>query len=193
MQRVFMKSIVGLGLLALSVGSTTAAVLTGPVVNPANGNSYYLLDQSSWTAARAEAVSLGGDLVTINDAAENAWVFAQFGAFGGVDRNLWIGLNDVAVEGTFVWSNGEPVTFTNWSPGEPNNSFNGATEQYVHMWAANQNFSRPEGRWNDFVNDPSPGAAGAPSRFFGVVEVVPEPATLASVFALSALLLRRRN
>ena len=37
---------------------------------------------------------------------------------------LWIGLNDVATEGTFGWVSGEPVAFTNWAQGSPNNNWN---------------------------------------------------------------------
>ena len=50
----------------------------------------------------------------------------------------WIGLNDRSVEGTFVWSNGEAVTYTNWTAGEPNNSGN---EDCAHIWSS--------GTWND--------------------------------------------
>ena len=37
------------------------------------------------------------------------------------DVQCWIGLNDVATEGTFVWTDGTPLDVTtNWAPGEPN-------------------------------------------------------------------------
>ena len=42
-----------------------ASPVVGPITNPANGHDYYLLEASTWTAAEAEAVSLGGHLVTI--------------------------------------------------------------------------------------------------------------------------------
>ena len=36
-------------------------------------------------------------------------------------EELWIGINDISKEGVFVYeSNSEPVTWTNWGPGEPN-------------------------------------------------------------------------
>ena len=31
----------------------------------------------------------------------------------------WIGMNDWASMGDFVWSDGEPVGYDNWNPGEP--------------------------------------------------------------------------
>ena len=30
----------------------------------------------------------------MDDAAENGWIYTTFGHFGGVNRNLWIGLHD---------------------------------------------------------------------------------------------------
>src|SRR5262249_40334344 len=70
------------------------SILAGPIQNPANNHDYYLLDQSNWTDAEAEAITLGGHLATINDAAENAFVVASFSEFQNVHRSLWIGLTD---------------------------------------------------------------------------------------------------
>src|SRR5829696_828056 len=60
-----------------------------------------------------------------------------------VEDGVYIGLNDEAIEGTFVWSNGEQVTYTNWYGGEPNNAF--GIEDHVEMlpW---------DGTWNDMTN-----------------------------------------
>jgi len=91
------------------------AVLLGPVIIPGNGNAYYLLSQNNWTGSEAEAVSLRGHLVTINNAAEDAWVSTTFSDYGGINRALWIGLNDAAVEGTFQWISGEPVGYLNFA------------------------------------------------------------------------------
>src|SRR5262249_40507834 len=46
------------------------STLAGPIRNPATGHDYYLLTESSWTDAEAQAVALGGHLVTINNAEE---------------------------------------------------------------------------------------------------------------------------
>lgn len=137
----------------------------------------------TWTAAEAEAQSLGGHLVAVNDALENAFLVSAFGGFAGnaTDR-YWIGLNDVDTEGAFVWSNGDAATYTNWAGGEPNNLGN---EDYVVInWSAN-------GNWNDC---PNTGCSG----HFGIIEVVgvPEPAPVAMAgLALLAIagLRRRRN
>ena len=105
-----------------TVPGARAAVLAGPLTNAANARTYYLLSANTWTASEAEAIGLGGHLVTINDAAENQWVLNTFFPLTGVPyASLWIGLNDAATEGQFVWASGEPVTFTYWYPGQPNN------------------------------------------------------------------------
>jgi hypothetical protein len=69
------------------------------VTNSANGHVYYLLPQSTWSASEADAQALGGHLVTINDQAEQQWVFSTFGSYGGTDKSLWIGLREFAPEG----------------------------------------------------------------------------------------------
>ena len=69
-----------------------------------------------WPDAEAWATKLGGHLVTINDQAEETWLEATF------PGPHWIGLNDVAQEGNWVWSSGEQITFTKWIPEQPDNA-----------------------------------------------------------------------
>lgn len=134
-------------------GSGTMTVDAVPpladVTNPVNGHRYVAVTGTTWTASEAFAVQLGGHLVSIGDQAENDFVLANFGSLGGVDRRLWIGFNDQAVEGTWAWSDGSPASYTNWNAGEPNNS-NGV-EDYAEMLGSN-------GRWND-LNDAGAGYA----------------------------------
>lgn len=100
-----------------------------------SGHNYDVVT-GDWYTAEANAVALGGHLVTFNDAAEEIWAKATFG-----NANFWIGINDIAVEGSWVWTSGEPVTYTNWSGGEPNNYGN---EDWVVMnWGYG---------WNDWCS-----------------------------------------
>lgn len=142
-----------------------ADILAGPITNPANGHVYYLLTQNTWTASEAEARTLGGHLVTINDAAENQWVFTTFSSFGDTNRNLWIGLTDTQQSGQFVWASGEAVTYQNWSPTEPN--FIGQ-EHYVSMYPSGLPGGRVAGAWNNYY-DASELASFGPLH--GVVEI----------------------
>src|SRR6185295_16590950 len=87
---------------------------------------------------------LGGHLATVRNAAENQWIYSQFSRFGGLSRGLWIGLNDAASEGTFVWVSGEAESFRNWGAGEPVNQ-NGL-DDYVHLFWPSEG---RESRWND--------------------------------------------
>ena len=84
------------------------------------GDRVYLRTSSAltWQAAQAEAQQLGGNLVTINDAAEEDWLQLVFGS----DQGYWIGISDAAQEGTFTWASGETVDYVNWAPGEPSDS-----------------------------------------------------------------------
>jgi probable HAF family extracellular repeat protein len=109
--------------------------------NPANRHTYMLLPASKWTQAEQSANSLGGHLVTINNEEENGWVWESF---GGMSRRPWIGLSDAAREGVYVWSSGQPVTYTNWGTAQPS----GPGEDYVEI-----GYDGP--KWNDAGDTPS--------------------------------------
>jgi len=115
-----------------------------------NGKFYLLSNAATWKEAQAQAVSLGGNLVTVNDAAENQFLVNTFGGTEG----LWIGLTDEVTEGTFKWANGEAVTYTNWAPGEPNNG--GGDQDYAFI-----NFVNP-GQWDDIAGG---------TVFRGIIEI----------------------
>jgi len=153
------------GLMAPALAAP-AAVISGPILNPANGHQYFLLSVSSRTAAEAAAITLGGHLVTINDAAENTWVATTFAPLA-LQGALWIGFTDAAVEGSFVWSSGELVTYTNWASGEPNNCCGGYPEPTGEDYA----WLHSSGVWVDAVDFDSTGYFGG-LRVNGVVEVV---------------------
>jgi len=174
----FLAGLLGLAFfISITCSPALGGTVSGPILNPDNGHTYYLLTNQKWTDSENEAVQLGGHLVTINDADENTWVLLTFSNYGGIPRSLWIGFNDIAVEGDWVWTSGESVTYTNFSPGNPDNVNN---EDYAYMIP-------PGGMWNDGQN----GLWGT-YNLYEVVEVVPEPGTILLV-GLGGLLLRRKR
>lgn len=149
-------------IFALASSKVRSQIATGPITNQVTGHYYYLVGPDYWTNAEAQAVALNGHLVTINDAAENAWVLSTFGSYG----NLLIGFTDQGHEGQWTWTSGEPVTYTNWSPGEPNNG--GGFFPYENCSVMYGLADPRAGTWNDIIGSISD------QRWFGVVEVVPE-------------------
>ena len=55
-----------------------------------------------------------------------------------ISANAWIGLNDQASEGNFVWADADAATYRNWNASEPNDS---GGEDCVEM--------QTTGVWND--------------------------------------------
>ena len=86
--------------------------------------------------AEPHCAEVGAGQVIINDAAENLWVLSQLGAFG--ISSPWLGLNDLAEEGVWLWTDGSAPGFLNWSTNEPNNS---GDEDCTQMLST--------GLWND--------------------------------------------
>ena len=121
-----------------------------PTQNPSNGHFYRVVSTSlSWIDARAAAETtlfqgMPGHLVTISDQAELDWILNNLSP-----QRPWIGLfhntnspNYSEPGGGWEWVTGEPATFLNWFPGEPNNnSASGGPENYAEMFG--------NGQWND--------------------------------------------
>ncbi len=86
------------------------------------GSSTYLFCESasSWTSASSTCASYGYTLATIDDASENSWMDSTADTYS--TGKWWMGFNDRATEGTFVWDSGSASTYTNWRSGEPNDS-----------------------------------------------------------------------
>jgi hypothetical protein len=157
--------------LLLSTALADVDVIAGPFTYPPNGHQYYLLDVAPWTESEHQAQVLGGHLVGIGSSAENAWVWNTFQSIGHGNEdqgNLWLGFNDAAVEGHWVWSDGEGVVYTNWAPFEPNNQNN---EDYAQMVGAGFPGHAPM-TWNDILES-GLGGGGQVTPPRGVVEVDP--------------------
>lgn len=128
--------------------------VNGWTQNPTNGHLYRLSSPGTWEDAESEAVSLGGHLVTINDAAEQQWLNEHFPRDESQgDPPLWIGLYQLPGSsepgGGWVWVSSEPVTFTNWHPAEPNDGNPSVNERFAEL----HHFYI--GPWNDAIGEKS--------------------------------------
>ena len=104
-----------------------------------NGSHYYCsLTGLDWTSAQQNAINNGGHLAVINSQAENDFIKNIIPL-----SSAWIGLSDLASEGNFQWVNGDPLVYTNWYPGQPNNFNNG--QHTVELLNT--------GEWNDQYPD----------------------------------------
>jgi len=90
------------------------------VVDPNTGTCYMLFQTvRTWVDARMQCGALAGDthLAVITSAAENELVTPMAGIL-----DVWMGGNDIDVEGVWVWISGEALVYNNWRDGEPNNA-----------------------------------------------------------------------
>ena len=84
-------------------------------------NKYEVIetDEASWTEAKADAVSRGGNLAAITSGREMSDVLGILG--DDFFNTLWFGGSDADTEGTWEWVTGEDWDYANWRPGSPNN------------------------------------------------------------------------
>lgn len=92
-------------------------------------------DQTQFSNALTLCKQHGANLASIHSPQENEFVLNLSGG-----KDVFIGLSDTAIEGTFVWSDGSTVAYTNWEDGEPDDDY--AMGDCVILRTAN-------GKWND--------------------------------------------
>lgn len=98
----------------------------------------YCGDYKSWFQAQEVCQSVASDLFSVRSNKENRAIMAIVDAY---EATLWVGMSDVADEGTWEWVDGSSVSYTNWAPGEPNNYGNDEDCLEVGYYAS--------GAWND--------------------------------------------
>ena len=159
---------------------------TGP---GANGHYYILtMTPGSWTAEEAQAVAMGGHVVSITSADEENFLINTFldNSSPVATKPLWIGLTDanngLGSRNYTNWTTGEAVSFTFWNDSsEPNNLNN--NEDYVALnWHYSFGATTVKGTWDDVpLNGTTVDYGGQNSRsvgpYYGIVEIVPEPST----------------
>ena len=98
---------------AITIGGYTYAVNTW-------GNSVYkTYEAMNYHDAKAQCESDGAYLATPRSNEENAFIASLI-----PNANIWIGLNDIDDDGTFVSVDGVDVTYNKWLNGEPSDSGN---------------------------------------------------------------------
>ena len=68
----------------------------------------------NYSDAMSACEDRGATLVTIANAEEDS--------FTNSNKNRWIGLNDLELEGDLVWTDSSVLSFTNWAEGQPRNN-----------------------------------------------------------------------
>ncbi|XP_057565804.1 low affinity immunoglobulin epsilon Fc receptor [Hippopotamus amphibius kiboko] len=95
---------------------------------------YFGEGAKKWIQARYACSKLHGRLVSIHSKAEQDFLTKRSNK-----RGSWIGLRDLDIEGEFIWMDNNPLDYSNWQPGEPNDA--GQGENCVMMLGS--------GQWND--------------------------------------------
>jgi hypothetical protein len=140
------------------------------VTDGGNGHLFGLTNgATTWSSAEAEAVSLGGHLVSITNAAEQDFINQTFLSGANQYTLYWVGLSDAPPNSYSQWTTGEPVSYTNWKHGEPNDV--GGVEHYVVINWGHLRGDVQLGGWNDAPLDGTRGYGyGTDGPYVGIVE-----------------------
>jgi hypothetical protein len=139
-----------------------AQLVEWPVAQGGNGHFYEVVSAPSgitWGNASLGATNRGGYLATITSAEENAFIFniaTQDATVWYSGYGPWLGgiqpAGSAEPAGGWRWVTGEPFTYKNWAPVQPNNNGNedriqfGGQADRSSMWndisQSNTNFTR---------------------------------------------------
>uniref|UniRef100_A0A452RDT1 Brevican core protein n=1 Tax=Ursus americanus TaxID=9643 RepID=A0A452RDT1_URSAM len=90
----------------------------------------------SWEEAETQCRMYGAHLASISTPEEQDFINSRYREY------QWIGLNDRTIEGDFLWSDGVPLLYENWNPGQPDSYFLSGENCVVMVW-------HDQGQWSD--------------------------------------------
>ncbi len=88
---------------------------------------------TTWSNAVTQCALAGGYLAKVTSYYESLFIANQAG------QDVWIGASDSIIEGTFLWRDGTPLTYSLWGTSQPDNS--SGDEDCVEILST--------GYWND--------------------------------------------
>lgn len=160
------KIVAALSALSLTLGMMPAFAVSAeeaeqPLWTVREGHRYQVFDESlSWTEARIRCSLMGGHLVSISDAEEQAFVQELISSYS--KDSYWIGLH--TLEGGWKWEDGSEYVFQNWdldlvSDTQKPDNFNG-NEYFGKLYAKSaeyENWSCNAGKWDDAADEADEG------------------------------------
>lgn len=125
LEEIAFRDVTGEEAKTLPPGMPVAPPLPAPQVFAGNGHRYqYVPGAFTWTAAEANAKSVGGHLATLTSQEENDWVWSMFSpwlpsqiASSSRTRGWWIG-GMLMPDTTWRWVTDEPFEFSRVDPQE---------------------------------------------------------------------------
>ena len=121
-----------------STTTTSTTTTTTTTLGPLPDKEHYKVfsETMTWEEAEAYCRSVNGHLATLTSLEEQAQITNLLTEAGLSE--CWLG-GKRDENGEFGWITGEPMVYTNWNNGEPNNL--GGQENYIHTYIS--------GKWND--------------------------------------------
>ncbi|KAA8584470.1 hypothetical protein FQN60_008255 [Etheostoma spectabile] len=94
------------------------------MADPFNDHCYQFnyLSMRTWTEARADCVNQGGDLVSITNPFEQAFIQGVI-QVSPTGISLWMGGHDSVTEGGWEWTDASPFKYIRWNAGNPDDYY----------------------------------------------------------------------
>uniref|UniRef100_A0A3Q3FYE5 Galactose-specific lectin nattectin-like n=1 Tax=Kryptolebias marmoratus TaxID=37003 RepID=A0A3Q3FYE5_KRYMA len=82
----------------------------------------FINSERDWASSEQTCIAYGGNLASFHNI--NEFNFLRALVYGAIRsyKNTWVGGNDAAKDGVWMWTDGSRFDYIRWYKGEPNNS-----------------------------------------------------------------------